>query len=83
MLYICTAAQETPFSTQLDYNLLRNCTRKMDILFFKAGMFHGKIEYLVHNSKFDTMGTTLALIYFFYQYYLCISSHMFLKCLTL
>jgi len=51
----------------------------MDVLFFKAG----KIEYLVHNSKFDTMDTTLALIYFFYQYYLCISSYMFLKCLKL
>jgi len=51
----------------------------MDVLFFKAD----KIEYLVHNSKFDTMGTTLVLIYFFYQYNLCISSYMILMCLKL
>jgi hypothetical protein len=70
-------------SIQPDYNLLRNCTRKMDVLFFKAGTVYGKIEYLVHSSKFDTTGTTLALIYFFYKYYLCISGYMFLKCLKL
>jgi len=70
-------------SIKADYNLLRNCTRKMDVLFFKAGTVYGKIQYLVHNSKFDTMGTTLALIYFIYQYYLYISSYMFLKCLKL
>jgi len=70
-------------SIQPDYNLLRNCTRKMDVLFFKAGTAYGKIEYLLHNSKFDTKGTTLALIYFFYQYYLCISSYTFLECLKL
>jgi len=70
-------------SIQPDYNLLRNCTRKMDVLFFKAGTVSGKIEYLVHNSKFETIGTTLALIYFCYQFYLCIPSYMFLKCLKL
>jgi hypothetical protein len=53
----------------------------MDVLFFKAGTVYGKLEYLVHDSKFDTMGTTLALIYFFYQYYLYILSNMLLKCL--